>query len=330
MAKGINIFGTLAGTLGETVYYRSGGVQKQRIRVRRPNNPQTNAQMVQRGRFAAAGKFYTRGKQAFFPFAFEDRKKYESNFNAFMRHNIKIAYPISKSASESIAFPVINNWQVTYGSLPTLVTESMTGFAGVTGSMFCYGVMIKTGTTLPTTMAQLSQALIATGDYENGDIITLLVVSPTIAGDSFLDKTYPTIYPSEEYDSETAPRWIIQQFTLNVNDTNPLSAYGIHVQMTSGAIYVAITPSVEINGFTGITYIHSRKTKTRTVVSSQKLNVLPFENFTIDDIKENASKQTYYTQVADNWRGTISLDVLPTEILQGSNSVNIDFEPVGE
>lgn len=95
MGKNNLILGTARGKLGDVVFYRTGGEQRFRTRVR-PTNPRTNAQLVQRAIVSTAVKFYsaiaTIGNHAF--------QNYEGslkNHQRFMKLNIdmlrKIALP---------------------------------------------------------------------------------------------------------------------------------------------------------------------------------------------------------------------------------------------
>lgn len=325
MAKGINIFGTLSGTLGETVYYRSGGEQKQRIRVRRPNNPKTRQQMFQRAKFSAAGMFYAHGKQNFFPYAFEDKKKNESNFNAFMRNNVKQAWPISKTMSETKIYPVFNYWLMSKGSLRGFeVSIPETHQEMIVGSIY-YPDEIATYTT----MAELSRALIATGDFENLDVITFVSIEAlNLVGGS---EHYPIVSGSDE---EVKPAtWRILQFNLNVNDNNTLASYGISASNDGVAISISCDTLASGNFMNAGTVVHSRKTKSSTKVSSQTLVLNKALTEQIEEITgisgygtEGNLNQDYVNAVVDDWLGIINVTLRPTEILQGANSVNFEFE----
>lgn len=326
MAKGISIFGTLNGTLGETVYYRSGGEQKQRIRVRRPKNPQTNKQIFQRARFSAAGMFYTHGRQAFFPYAFEDRKQNESNFNAFMRNNTALAYPVSKSVINNVAYPILQNWVITKGSLPSLGVYRHSLDEGKTTGL-AFNVPNYTSLESINTMADLSRALIATGDYNNGDIITFLTILTDISLDSPAYGLYPAIVPSESSSSH----WFIRQFNLNTADTTQLENYNISaVVLESNEIRIAVwgyNTSWWPNQLAAGTIVHSRVKGSRTQVSTQALILSEYADEQINTLLVN-NYATYVNEVIENWRsGEESVTIRPTEILQGSNSVNFDFVP---
>lgn len=329
MAKGISIFGTLNGTLGETVYYRSGGEQKQRIRVRRPANPKTNKQIIQRGKFSSAGMFYAHGRQSFFPYAFEDKRKGESNFNAFMRNNIAHAYPVSKAVVDSIAYPVLNTWLITKGSLPSLDYFQVRGES--TGDYYPgFGLEVPTIDNAPTTVAELSNILISTGDFEDGDIITFLVIDTGIETNSGVNTYYPEISPTEA----DAASWKLFQFNLNTRDTNTLASYGLQAEKSTSTflrVYAkAANMLINESYVYGYAVIHSRVTKNGTKVSSQQIELGLYTDMCINNtIKERQA--AYEQEVIDNWRdGTVTVSVRPQETLQGANSVNFEFEQSGE
>ena len=325
MAKGIAQFGTLSGTLGDTVYYRSGGEQKQRIRVRRVNNPKTRQQMFQRAKFSAAGMFYAHGKQNFFPYAFEDKKKGESNFNAFMRNNVKQAWPISKTMADTKTYPVFNNWLMTKGSLRAFQVAIPENRQEMIVGSIVYPDEIATYTT----MAELSRALIATGDFENLDVITFVSIEAlNLVGGS---EPYPVVSGSDE---EIKPAtWRILQFNLNVNDNNTLASYGIAADHDGVEISISCDSLASGNFMNAAAVIHSRKTKSSTKVSTQTLVLNKALTEQVEQVTgisgygtESNLKQDYVNAVVDDWLGIVNLTLRPTEVLQGANSVNFKFE----
>ena len=324
MAKGINIFGTLNGTLGETVYYRSGGEQKQRIRVRRPHNPNTNAQIVHRAKFSGAGMFFAHGKQALFPYAFESKRKNESNFNAFMRENISKAYPVSKDVKDSVSYPIFNNWTMSKGSLTPIISEFLSGSTSNTSVVTAF-VDIHKDFTLPTTIKELSQLLIGTGDYEDKDIITFLTIF------SNMDSGQVTLYPEISPRAAASASWVVNQFNLDLANTNALSVYGISVSKVDDQLRIKMdaNPAVSDSGLAGFCCFHSRKTKNSTKVSTQTLVLNTATEIQLTTTAgEDGSWQPYTQNVIDNYRGTINLALEATEILQGSQSINAEFESV--
>lgn len=326
MAKGIDVFGTLNGTLGEKVYYRSGGEQKSRIRVRKPKNPQTSKQIFQRARFSSAGMFYAHGRQSFFPYAFEDKRAGESNFNAFMRNNIARAYPVSKSVVDNVAYPIINDWIVTKGSLPSLECYLHSADEGRTTGL-AFDVPNYTNISSVNTIADLSRVLIATGDYDNKDIVTFLTILTDMRISTPAYGLYPEITPTEAQ----AAHWFIYQFNLNTADHTPLEYYRISAtNILNNNMRINVwgpNTSWYADQLACGTIIHSRVKGSRTQVSTQQLvlsQTAQAQLYTY--LAPNYS--TYIDEVLANWRtGDVSVQIRPTEVLQGANSVNYDFTP---
>lgn len=329
MAKGIFAFGTLVGKLGDVIYYRSGGQQHSRPRIRKPKNPQTNKQLFQRARFSAAGMFYSHGRQAFFPYSFEDKKQNESYFNAFMRNNTHLAYPVSKSVVNNVSYPILQNWVVTKGSLPTIEAYRHSPDNGNTIGL-AFNFPLYSSQTSINTMADLSRALIATGDFDNGDILTFL----TILTDMRLDATAYGLYPEIVPVQSRSARWFIRQFNVNTSDTTQLSSYNIAATITDdNEVRVNVwgyNTSWWPNQLAGGTIVHSRVKGSRTQVSTQALVLSEVADEQINSLLVQNYAE-YVDAVINNWR-TSEQDIViqPTEILQGSNSINFNFQPEPE
>lgn len=329
MAKGIFAFGTLVGKLGDVIYYRSGGQQHSRPRIRKPKNPQTNKQLFQRARFSAAGMFYSHGRQAFFPYSFEDKKQNESYFNAFMRNNTHLAYPVSKSVVNNVSYPILQNWVVTKGSLPTIEAYRHSPDNGNTIGL-AFNFPLYSSQTSINTMADLSRALIATGDFDNGDILTFL----TILTDMRLDTTAYGLYPEIVPEQSRSARWFIRQFNVNTSDTTQLSTYNIAATLTEdNEVRVNVwgyNTSWWPNQLAGGTIVHSRVKGSRTQVSTQALVLSEVADEQINTLLVQNYAE-YVDAVINNWR-TSEQDIViqPTEILQGSNSINFNFQPEPE
>lgn len=122
MSKGSIFWGKSRGKLGEMVLAVVKGQQTQRAYNGTPANPRTELQQVQRIKFAAAVKFYKSSVQNMFKMAFEGKKQTESDYNAFMRINLKegIAIYPTKEEVDDPFFPMVAPWRVSQGSLNTL------------------------------------------------------------------------------------------------------------------------------------------------------------------------------------------------------------------
>lgn len=86
MGKNNLILGTARGKLGDVVFYRTGGEQRFRTRVR-PTNPRTNAQLLQRCVVSTAVKFYSQVVEVC-NHAFQNYEGSLKNHQRFMKLNI--------------------------------------------------------------------------------------------------------------------------------------------------------------------------------------------------------------------------------------------------
>ena len=222
MSKGSSYWGTARGKIGNTVV---SVVRGQRIeRAYQPNvlNPRSAKQMVQRAKFFNAVGFYKQSNQAFFKMAFEDKRVNESDYNAFMRHNTRIALLSSRAIvnqdpQTAFATPYPSKWMISQGSLAPIDVQLGTG-----GILFS----VTGATAQTTTVGALSTLLIATGNYQAGDILTFvqyLTAVTAASSDDGVNKDATFLYAEQIF----APRFEIKQFVLSTSDTTQLSSFGI-------------------------------------------------------------------------------------------------------
>lgn len=137
MAKDNLFLGTARGSVGDVTFSRLNGVQVARVRNRSPRNPQSPAQMVQRIIMSSVGKAYS-FMQEICNHSFEGFESSQQSQRKFMEVNVGImrdkaadvlAYPVEEVVKASTAFnfsykndyaPVMNSYQVSAGSLPSL------------------------------------------------------------------------------------------------------------------------------------------------------------------------------------------------------------------
>lgn len=289
MSQGNMLLGYARGSVGDVTFYRSGGSQRARARNRKPNNPRSSAQMTQRAKFASAVKFYKRAVSNFFRFAYQDKKGNESDYNAFMRHNIQGSPLISKTAFDKQGYPALGNWVLSYGEL-----QPLNYIAGENGSII---ELPDNFTTNPTNLGQLSQGLIDSGFYEQGDIITVPMIDIT-------GSPLPTATPSGVYTTA----WKTAQFRVDYNSTDSLNNIGL------GTVTVTAEGGIRMLNFathSAFAVIVSRNTSGGLKVSRSELvydaqTGLALFNAYYDD--------NYKAEVLQDWQ--TSLDA----ILQGSLS----------
>lgn len=307
MAKGNMLLGMSRGSVGDVTFYRSGGSQRARARNRKPANPMTVRQQTQRSKFANAVKFHKQVTSNFFRFAYEDKKFNESDYNAFMRHNVGNSGFIGAMASKISSWPSLGMWEVTSGSLPEITVS-----VSVNNKFFTVGLGV-TGNI--TTVGALSAALIAQGDtWRDGDIFTVLLYRATAAA------SLPTV------DTETAhvASAGYLQFIVNSADITALDTitafvgdveFGIQVDETDGFLVSGSDSSFTNawdNDLLQCAVIHSRNTASGLLVSTQSM-VANKPQVITDALTEGG---TYYNAVLADW------DAAAEAVLQGGGAAN--------
>lgn len=202
--------GNARGKLGEAVFYRSKGNTIARGYNPEPKNRRTVSQQSQRSVFSAAVKFYARGVQNLFLFAFENKKPQESDYNAFMRYNANRGMYFGPTQNDDDTYPALGDFVLTRGSLGSFETSLDDPGPTITfrlGSAF----------TQPDTLAELTELLVQGGLME-GDIITFLGITT--------DSGLGTAAAPVEVGSEV-PQWHLQQFTLDLSSSDTLASLGI-------------------------------------------------------------------------------------------------------
>lgn len=289
MSHGNMLLGYARGSVGDVTFYRSGGSQRARARNRKPNNPRSSSQMTQRAKFASAVKFYKRAVSNFFRFAYQDKKGNESDYNAFMRHNIQGAPLISKSAFDKQGYPALGNWVLSYGEL-----QPLNYLAGENGSVIELPDNI---TSNPSNLGELSQGLIDSGFYEQGDIITVVMIDIT-------GTPLPTATPTGVYTTA----WKTAQFRVDYNSIESLNNLGL------GTVTVIAQSGVRMLNFashSAFAVIVSRNTSGGLKVSRSELvydtqtGLALFNAYTDDN---------YKAEVLQDWKTSLEA------ILQGSLS----------
>lgn len=271
MSKGNIVLGYGRGAVGDLVLTRLKGQQVSKARNRHPNNPRTSLQMRQRAGFVAPLKFYTRGTQNFFQFAFENKRAKESDYNAFMRMNVGQGFPLTPSEFESRQFPALGQWQLTYGSLPTVPL--------ILGGTYSNTIVIDYA--FQPALLQwgpICAKLIAAGFCKQGDIFTTLIVD--------CDGT-ATSATSIDVAPVVTPIWRIWQARVDTADLRTLSDLKCPLGMVTvdSKSYLGISAAdFPINETTvGLGIVISRLTTKGLRVSSSALKwggyVTEFINF---------------------------------------------------
>lgn len=305
MSKGNMLLGYARGKVGSMVFSRANGEQITRAYNGAPTNNRTVSQMLQRTMFITANKFFTRGNQNFFKFSFEDKRQNESDFNAFMRNNIKNASMMSQYAFDEATYPALGRFLLTKGSLygvPLTYYEK----AG------CYDIIETTDVSLGT-IGSFSTALMEEFQLQKGDIFTALMIS---AEGSNTANT-PSILPLRR----GIVRWTIKQITIDPDNNSPLQTnFGdtIIINDDRPVRRYALKFGNDAENIQAACITISRNTRRGVKVSTSQLvfNKQATEAF-------NACQKPEYKQdVINSW------DATPESILQGSQSLT-PFDKVG-
>lgn len=307
MAKGNMLLGMSRGSVGDVTFYRSGGSQRARARNRKPANPMTVRQQTQRAKFANAVKFHKQVTSNFFRFAYEDKKVNESDYNAFMRHNVGNSGFIGAMASKIASWPALGLWEVTSGSLPEIIVA-----ASLSNNWFTVGLGVS-GENI-TTIGALSTALIAQGDtWRDGDILTVLLYRATNVA------TLPTV----DTDTDHVASSCYMQIILNSADNTALEEVTAILGRTEVNIQVDSADGFIITGDSSFStawkndliqcaVIHSRNTVGGLLVSTQSM-VANKPQVITDALTEGG---TYYNAVLADW------DAAAKAVLQGGGAAN--------
>lgn len=316
MAKGNMLLGMSRGSVGDVTFYRSGGSQRARARNRKPANPMTVRQQTQRAKFANAVKFHKQVTSNFFRFAYEDKKVNESDYNAFMRHNVGNSGFIGARASKIASWPVLGLWEVTNGSLPE-ITRIAPGTTA-TSEPFNFDIGVNADSDdwdAAQTIGELSALFInnSNGRWREGDIVTVLAYDATPAAD----------LPTVDTDKAVSGGAGFLQFTLAVGDTTDRSelqftANGLGLRIDFGEDGLSVVPQTDAltrytNDIVQCACIHSRNSAGGLLVSSQTMES---NNNDAKIISAMTDSGTYFNSVIADW------DASAEAVLQGAASVN--------
>lgn len=268
MSKGNMLMGYARGAVGDLVFSRVKGNQVTKARNRQPSNPKTSKQVYQRAKFINAVRFYQRGVQNLFKFAYEDKTAQESDFNAFMRHNTSRAIPVGKNASEESIYPAISNWITSFGSLngPQAVTgytdsdlssifpgrayamgqynvspSNAEGAEVTPGDVIVAQVVLDAGSAITTFGGLCSALKTQYPDLMEGDIVTVTLIHQILQGIG----QPGLLLPGTSMDGAgSAPAWRFAQFLIDTTSTKPIAdAVGNEIYLSDGLRLTITGPS---------------------------------------------------------------------------------------
>lgn len=305
MSKGSLFFGHASGKLGQVVLSTVKGQQIARAWQPKVANPKTSQQQLQRAKFANSVKFFKRAQQNLFKFAFEDKRKNESDYNAFMRHNVVSSAVLDRMVYDNFNYPAFaDNWLLTYGSLGEINADN-----DIAEKEFVQLLTLPLGTgeKANLTIASASQALVSNYKAINGDYVTLVGVKSPV-------KTLTE-------DPVVAPEWHIMQFVVDTTNTGKLVEY-LEKQdedastffSTDGREPANIVFSYSNDGCAWLGIILSRVTANGVKVSTS--NLMP--NYYAYEVYKKSLELPYRQSALNSW-GRSSEPILKGGIAKSTN-----------
>ena len=305
MSKGSLFFGNASGKLGQVVLSTVKGQQIARAWQPKVANPKTSQQQLQRAKFANAVKFFKRAQQNLFKFAFEDKRKNESDYNAFMRHNVVSSAVLDRSVYDNFNYPALaDNWLLSYGSLGEINADNDIASKEYVQLLT---LPLGTGEIANLTIASASQAFVDNYKAINGDYVTLVGVVSSVK--SLTD------------DTQTAPEWRILQFVVDTTNTEKLvenlkkqDKFATNFFAKDGREPANIIFSYENDGCAWLGVILSRVTANGVKVSTSPL----VPNYYAYEIYQKSMELGYRQSALNSW-GRSSEPILKGGIAKSTN-----------
>ena len=262
MSKGNMFINKAAGKVGNLVLYKRNGEQVMRAYQSKVKNPRTLEQVMQRAKFANAVKFYKRAVKNFFHFAFEDQKKNESAFNAFMRHNIALSPFLTRPMVDESKFPAIGKWMMSQGSLNQPFADIRLAQNEQGKLVDRLRINLLEGMKLvQKTIGEFSKQLEEIGGFEEGDILTFVFIATDAE-----DASQQSVDNLTQDLSLHFPSWCISQIILDKSDTTPLTEWkyvgkpNFTMEIGTSGQFLEFSVGDEFVGMFAATMLISRKT----------------------------------------------------------------------
>ena len=305
MSKGSLFFGHASGKLGQVVLSTVKGQQIARAWQPKVANPKTSQQQLQRAKFANSVKFFRRAQQNLFKFAFEDKRKNESDYNAFMRHNVVSSAVLDRMVYDNFNYPAFaDNWLLSYGSLGEINADNDEASKEYVELLT---LPLGTGEITNLTIASASKAFVDNYKAINGDFVTIVGVKSSV-------KTLTE-------DTNIAPEWHVMQFVVDTTNTGKLVEY-LKKQDKEASSFFGIDGKEPANvifsnyndGCAWLGIILSRVTANGVKVSTS--NLMP--NYYAYEIYQNSLALPYRQSALNSW-GRSSEPILKGGIAKSTN-----------
>lgn len=301
------------GTLGNNYLRRAKDANGKTINVLAtknfsPKNPRTFLQMNQRAKFATAVKFYKRATRNFFKFAYEDKRPNESDYNAFMRHNISAAVPMVKYQIDSEAYPALGDpWLLSQGSILPVKFVVSAGKIGIDIA----------APSAPANIGDLSKLFIAAG-YQEGDIVTCVVVQSSCAV-SDINAVSKEAVEARAAAMGDVPVWSISQFIIDSNNEDPIADIKFNGRVNAFSLVSTAENKLQIDGLNTDGMLAAAIIITRLVGGKLKASTTYLEgNEVYDNMLKAADTADYSNASLISWSAKSSDAILKGSIAGGN------------
>ena len=317
MSKGSMFWGNATGKLGQTVLSTVNGQQITRAYQPNVKNPRSTSQQLQRARFATAVKFYKHASANFFPFAYEDKKKTESFYNAFMRHNTNVSMITPREAYLNNNYPALGNeYMLTAGSLQSInVTRPTTKLTGETPTSAATWIVDIPLHFSGQTWGNFSELMLQRG-YENGDIITFVLVTSElseITGEPTGGLNWAMAQAI--LDSSSTETSISSSIWKYRNDNNDMLSLEGKILVDDKFVIMSYLPSAgSVEHAAGFAAIISRITTTGVKVCNSYL----LNNVTANEIYQESLQPSFISTALSSWGRELN-----EAILKGAIAKNV-------
>lgn len=246
------------GRLGQNVYYTAYSETRSRKLAASVSNPRTQAQMLQRVRWANLVNFYRVNKE-WMKYAFETKKKNQSEYNKFMSLNVSSS-PIYLTKQEAgggacVVYPYL----ITQGSLPSIEQEVRSN---------------EIMTNLYVSDVTIVDAGASVADFSDD----LVINNPALRyGDQL---SIIRLYQQVNQNTGT-PYIILRKYEVVLSSTNQKTLQEYWPMDIVAASRVGEQNAIKINTsgrVGGISFVLSRTTGGRTFVSTQRLVCVGVDN----------------------------------------------------
>lgn len=312
MAIGNPFNGMLSGRIGDTIFSRKNGAQHSRAHVSNPTNPQTDAQMGQRVKFATCASFYSQGLKAFFKFAFEFKSKDMTDYNAFLRANME-RVPANSWLANKNHMPTPGYFIMTDGSLPSIEVLFDGEVDNFKGASIAIDERVRISESA--TLGEVYKGIIDTYGLQAGDILTIVgirtqgeLATSLAAAKNFGALALPL--------SSSFPTWEVKQVVLDplVLDMLSTSKLFYSEQVNQGYLRLRLSLDSDSDLMQAACVCVSRNTPSGLKVSRSILKLNSAGNVTEDF----AQGEEWWRFCVQSYKEADSLSNLPGAILQGS------------